>query len=102
VQTKSFSALSTPGLYLQGILLGSSKKDIEQKRVELLQASFGQALAEECVRQLPQLLRGPPAADIVAEIVCGGEAGVGHTHEHSCQILDLESRSGRKSTLQLG
>eukprot|EP00884_Botryococcus_braunii_P004155 jgi/Botrbrau1/13740/Bobra.0356s0016.1 len=58
--------------------LGVSKKDAGLKRQELLEAgrpSFAQAIADGCVRLLPQLLRGPAATDIVGEIARGGEAG---------------------------
>lgn len=59
-------------------VLQVSKKDVCQKRKELLKAgdpTFAQAVTGCCVTLLPELLRGPPATDILIEIARGGEAG---------------------------
>ncbi len=59
-------------------VLGESKKSIAVKVRELLEGgkpSFANALTSCCVEHVSDLLRGPPAADVLVEVARGGDGG---------------------------
>jgi hypothetical protein len=59
-------------------VLEESKKSSDVKMRELLEGgkpSFANALTSCCVEHVSDLLRGPPAADVLVEVARGGDGG---------------------------